>query len=129
MPDQETSHRFQAATLWEKVGDDRYGEPLRSYPVELTVRWEPVRRLKKDPNGNVLEIVAQAHVDRAVPVGSVMAPYGLADLTGTGSNPQDADEDLYEVVGYDEAADVKGRAVNRWVDLARFRDVLPEQAD
>ena len=123
MPPQETSHRFQTVTYWAKGGTDAYAQPTLSTPVELLARWEFRRAEALDAQGRTVALDAFAVLDRAVAVGGLMWLGEYEDWLGTGSAGDD--DELMEVVTYDEIPDVKGRFYERTAGLRKFRDTLP----
>ena len=124
MPAMETSFRRQKATLWAKVGVDAYNEPTVSAPVVIKVRWVWVKKQVTDAEGNKRAIDATAVVNRDIATGSIMWLGELDDWVGTGSGGND--DELMEVVSYDETEDIKARNKRRTVTLAFYRDALPQ---
>lgn len=125
MPPPETAHRHQTALYWALAGVDGYNQPKVSAPVELLVRWETGRREALDPEGNKIGVEALVVVDREVLIGSAMWLGTLAEwYTGTGSGGQD--DEVMQVVTYNQASDVKNRNVRREVGLNKFMDARPE---
>ncbi len=124
MPPFETMDRHQTAVLWNKVGDDSYGEPLHGDPEEIQVRWTYKRTQIVDAKGNSVGIDAQAVVNQEIIAGSQMYLGSLSFWTGTGS--ADEDVEVMEVVAYNYTSDIKNRNVRRTVMLRRFRASLPD---
>ena len=120
MPHQESSHRNQKALLWEATGAfDNYGQPVVGDAEEIDVKWQWSKMGSRQPMIGSRPIEAIVHVGREISEGSHML---LGDeeewLSGSGVS----DNDVYEVVSYQEATDVKGRGTRRLVKLARFKD-------
>jgi hypothetical protein len=137
MPMQEvaTMDRRQNAVLWPFVAYDRAGQPIvTATPVGLSVakghgvQWTWKRREVLDAKGNTIALDASAVVDQRIDVGSLMWLGKIGDLPPGTSFLGEANE-LYYVATYNETCDIKGRAVNRTVNLARFRDAMPIQMD
>lgn len=120
MPSLERRHRYQAAVLWAKSGDDVNAEPTFSAAIEIRVRWVKGRVETVNAQGNTISLDAQVVVDREIKVGSKMWLGPLADWYGTGSAGPDTE--VLWVVNYHETPDVKARFAERSVDLSRFRD-------
>lgn len=119
MPAPESAYRMQKAVLWEKVGDDKAGEPLVSAGVELEVRWNSIYREVHDPLGNIIALLALVVVDQPVAIDSIMWKGELVDWVDNGSQV------LLQVATYKETADLKGRDVRYTLGLSRFRGTLP----
>lgn len=124
MPPQETSHRPHKAVYWRNTGTtDRYNEKILEEAVELKVRWVGTRSNMLDPNGERIVVDASAIVDRTIPVGSQLWLGTLEDWLGTGSNGEESETEIMEVVAVEVTDDIKGRGGNtfREVGLKRFR--------
>lgn len=121
---QETAFLTSYAVMWEKTGEDDYNNIEVASPVEIRCRWEIDRRETKDAKGNTVTLSAVAFVDREIPINSILWNGRLSDLTGTGTsaNPND---DLHQVVNNDTIPDIKGRAVQRTVEMMRYSKSLP----
>lgn len=124
MPEQELSHRFQKAVLWERGYYDAYGQPTAKDPVEIDVRWEDNQSESLDQQGNTVVLDASVTVDRKIAPGSLMWLGSLADLP-FGTDLGDETEKLMQVVTCNEVPDIKGRVTWREVGLKRYTDSLP----
>lgn len=113
----------QKAVLWSKSGTDRYGDPLRGSPSEISVRWVVTHRQASDPQGNPITIDAQVSTSQDIVVGSVMWLGELADWYGSGSGG--VDDEVMEVVTRNRVPDLKGRVTRYEYGLAKYRDTLP----
>jgi hypothetical protein len=109
--------------LWERVGNDAYGEPIVSSPIELRVRWEDTDDEMRKPDSTLIRLAATVVVDRKVPIGSIMWKGDLDDWNGTGSSTDEID--LMQVEAYLETPDLKNRYLRRVLRLSRFRSTLP----
>ena len=58
MPAPEQDYRFQKAQLWQRKGDDAYGNPIIGERQELTVRWEDKQLEMIDPQGQPIRVDA-----------------------------------------------------------------------
>lgn len=119
----EVSGLEQTAVMWAALDDDRYGDATVDDPMEVDVRWNTVHRQTTDANGNTVLLDAEVVVDRRIPVGSLMALGTLADWPGTDLNVED--NELMEVVVYEETPDIKNAETFRSVGLKRYRGVTP----
>ena len=132
MPPMEEDDLHQKAVLWPKAGFDLLGQPTRSEPVNLDVRWDSRRRQMVDANGNPVAVDATAVVLIEIEPGSTMwlAPNpaydGLDQWLGTGSIGDDSG--VMEVAVYNETPDISNRVVRRTVGLTFYKDTLPEEA-
>ena len=130
MPPPETFHRHQRMLMWEKVRNNRYGDPIVTDPIELMVRWEDGQKDMRKPDGTYVTVDATVVVDRAVPVGSNvwLAPNklysALEQYLGSGSGNED--HDMMQVVIYDYTPDIKNRVTRRVLGVARFKEDLAE---
>lgn len=125
MPSIEVIHLHQKAVLWSatEVFND-YGEMQVGLPVEISVRWITGRAEGRDPKGFKVALDARVITNRRVDIGSQMWLGELADWYGTGSGSAGDDDELMEVVTYNETPDLKNRHFRREVGLKRFRDTL-----
>lgn len=127
MPELETMDRNQKAVLWLKTGVDSYSQPLvAETPIELDVRWNHRGSVMTGPTGEPVAVNAVVIVDRDIPLGSSMWLGTLADLSGTGSTPE---EDVMEVVAQSKTYSLCGKYIRRTVGLVRASDTLPEKDD
>jgi hypothetical protein len=111
----------QRAVLWPKTGVDPYGQPsVQDDPIEIDVRWETKRTETVDRNGGTVALDARAAVPIQVADGSKMWLGRLSEFDAA------ADNEVMEVVTYEEVPDVKGRDVRRVVGLRKFRSSAPE---
>lgn len=121
MPFPEQDYRFQKAQIWQRKGDDPYGNPIIGDRQELTVRWEDKQLEMIDPQGQPIRIDALVIHVCSIEVGSIMWRGCQADL------PDDEvpTVGLMEVVALDDIPDVKGRAFRKTAGLKRYNDKLP----
>lgn len=124
MPALETMDLRQKALFWEKIGVTNYGQPRVDTsvdPVELSVRWEEVKKEKLTTGGQTLQVDAEVVVDREIPDQSLMWLGSLADL------PDDLNDitDVMQVISVDEVPDLKNRNTRRVCLLMRYMDKLP----
>lgn len=139
MPSMETAYRRQKALLYPVVGIDDFGTPTRSRSgvVELDVRWVDRRSDTVDAEGNTIALDATVVVDREIDIHSVMWKGSLEDAwelvpgtgTGTGTGVVPTEGHYFEVLTYNEAPDLKARAVRRTVGLRRYKAVPPDLAE
>lgn len=126
MPPFEEMDRYQSAVLWEVNGYDAYGQPTvdRGGPVELSVRWNYVKKEAPGPDEAGVLLDATVVTDRVIKVGSRMWPGELADYLGTGSGSGfDDSSDVYRVVYCNRTFDLKGGRAKRYdVGLMKFRE-------
>ena len=119
MPHPETSDLIHRAVVWPYAKRNRFGTIVLANPVELRCRWVQKSRMATDRNGNPVALEAQVALDRKVRVGSLMWKGELADWDDT------LQDEIFEVVFYNEAEDVKGRHTARTVDLKFWKSNLP----
>lgn len=112
MPAPELDYRFQTCSMWARIGDDEYGNPLLSAPTTLKVRWENKQIEMIDPKGQPVRIDALIQAIVVIPVGSILLLSGSTDYM--------------EAVAFDDIPDVKARAFRKTVGLKRYTDRLPE---
>jgi hypothetical protein len=108
----------QKAVLWEVAGFGDDGDPTVNSPVEIDVRWEHGLNQFVGPDGTPVGVVASLWVDQEIEVGSVVWKGKLFDMPA-------APDSLYEVVGYEDIPDVKGRNSEKVVHLRRLKESLP----
>lgn len=121
MPAPETDYRFQCCVFWERIGDDAYGHPLLSSPIELRVRWENVQVEFLTPDGQPIKVDALVIVTRDIPVGSILWLGRLSDLEDQQTNITN----LMLCIGMDNIPDIKGRVFRRTARMKRYTDNLP----
>lgn len=121
MPHPEQDYRFQKAQMWEKVGDDGYGNPIISVRVELCVRWENKQIEMIDPDGQPIRVDALVQYIEDIEVGSIMWLGCEDDLPDSGIPTTK----LMEVVAFDDIPDVKGRVFRKTFGLKRYNQLLP----
>lgn len=119
MPRPERSHRLEKSVLFTVTGQDRYGEPTFSDPVEIMVRFNTVRRRVLDANGKQVDLDGMAVVGQKIDIGSLMYIGSLSYYLGTGSNV--LDNELMVVKTYNETSDVKNRLSTKTVGLMRYK--------
>ena len=129
MPALEVLDRRQKAVYWPLVVDsagrmvaDANGQPRRSAPVEIAVRWEDVLREIPSANGGTTTISAEVETNADVPVGAHMWRGGLNDLPGTAQVPE---ADVMQVYSRTKIPDLKARDNDRRLSLTRVKDSLP----
>lgn len=121
MPAQEIAYLNDFAVLWEVSGTPGPdGRPRVGDPVEINCRKGKKRRTLLGANNTTIVLDAWAVVEREIKAQSIMWFGRLANWTGTG-----VDNELMEVVYYDEESDLKGRDIYREVGLMRFMNSLP----
>ena len=118
MPLVETSSLKQDATMWARSGVNRAGEPKRLAPVDIRCRLEKVSKNQLSPEGEVITSDAIADVDTTIVEGSIIRLGKVIDLPASPDN-------LYEVVGYYEIPDIRGRVQGRYVTLNHYQGTLP----
>lgn len=127
MPPLETKDLKQYAVLWPFVGYDDYAKPVHNSPIELTppagVRWLTKRRMMTDAQGNVIALDATAVVARKIDPDSLIWLGRLAEWYGTGSggDPATLGNELMIVKIYNEAPDLKHRAMNIRRDIGMLK--------
>lgn len=124
----ELSWRKQWAVLWahDGVSFTEDGQPKVDAPVEIRVRWNDKAGNAYGPQGNTLAFDATAIVDRDIVVGSIMWPGSMDEWLEDGS--AGSDTGLMEVVNFVNTPDLKGRKYRRTVQLAFYKDEMPELA-
>lgn len=115
----ETTARHQDATLWHKYGDDRYGEPTVSSPVDVVVRWVERRGQIIGKDDTVIKIDGRVVVALDVEEGSLFRLGKVEDL------PSPVADGLMEVVGFDKTADLKNRSNLRVCLIRKYKSSLP----
>lgn len=120
MPPLEESDFVHAAVLWEKVRDDRRGEPVVKSPREIECRWVSGRRQSVSRTGEVIALEANLATAEDVPEGSVVWRGELRDFVNDGTNR------FYKIETSSETSDVKGRETTYEYGLVRFKNSLPE---
>lgn len=130
MPPPEKIHRHQRALLWERIGTNRYGDPIVGEPTEIKVRWEAGQEDVRKPDGTYITIDARVVVNQVVPIGSNiwLAPNNgysvLEQYLGSGSASEDTD--IMQVVTVNETPDIKNRNKRRVLGVARFKQDIAE---
>lgn len=119
MPSPESNDLIHAAVVWAYAKRDRFGNLKLSGAKQIDCRWKQKVRMATGPDGNPVAIEATVRVPEAIRVGSVMWKGELKDWDDA------LKDDLFEVVFYNEADDLKGRDTARSVDLKRYRANLP----
>ena len=121
MPAQESAYLNDFAVLWEVSGNPGAdGRPRVGSPVEINCRQGKKRRTILSRDNTVIVLDAWAVVAREIKPQSILWFGRLADWQGTAT-----DNELMEVVYYDEESDVKCRDTYREVGLMRYMNVLP----
>lgn len=115
----EETARYQAATLWAKSGDDRYGEPTVTAPVNITVRWVEKRGQVMGKDDTPIRIDGRVVVNLDIEEGSIVRLGLIADL------PDPVTGGLMEIVGFDKTADLKARNNRRVCLIRKYKDTLP----
>jgi hypothetical protein len=121
-PELDRQYRKQRAVFWCKVGDDRYGQPIVTPPVELMVRWVEERHEALDPHGATVAADVKVVLDRRIPIGSVAWLGGLSDLPGTEFTPS---SNVFQLISQPITPDIKGRVIRLTGSLMRYKNVLP----
>ncbi len=122
MPAFETMDLNDWLVLWEKAGNDGYGNPTLAAPVQIRCRWIEGQTEFTGPNGVPIAINATIVVARDIPVDSIVWKGRLQDMPGTGYVPTGG---LMQIKGKRTTDDIKGRNTRRTVMAARFNDTLP----
>ena len=131
MPALELAGRHEWLLLWEAGVADDYGQLKRSARfIALQCLWQEKRGQGVDAKGNVVAYDGTIHLNRDVPLGSVLwrGSYDdlLAELQGTGTGSDlSPTEDLMEVVTKLRDMDLRGRVVARGYGFRRLKDSLP----
>jgi hypothetical protein len=129
MPAQELAFRRQRAILWPlltpaSAGRQKFNEPLKGDPVELSVRWDDQQKEILGSNGTPVRVDAVVIVDRRIAIDSLMVKGTLSEWLGTGSATAQ-DPTVMQVIVFNEVPDIKNRVSYREVGLIRFRSSLP----
>jgi len=124
MPAPEISSRTQDCVLWAFSDFDDRGRYTVSAPIDIKVRWEETRREIRKPDGVLVAIEATAYVDRAIVPNSLMWLGTVATLPETSI----FSDGVKQVVTYEDDPDIKGRAHQRTVTLARYHGGPPNLA-
>src|SRR5882757_2595614 len=117
MPPLERTDLLQRAVLWSASGRDRYGQVTVGDPVEITVRWLDQQSQMLDPQGNTVTVDVTVVVQQDIKIGSQMWLGELADLIGTGSEPETG---RMEVKAFNSTLDIKARNNRRTIGLMRM---------
>jgi hypothetical protein len=117
----ETNSLHQKCVLWSRTGFDSNGEPVVSYPVEISCRWEDVTREISGEDNTPITIDAMIWTGQDITKGSMLWKGALTDLP----SPATA---VMEVVGFDATPDIKGRLFERVVYASRYKESLPTVA-
>ncbi len=126
MPPLETDDLFEPAVYMAKSGVGRYGQVVRSAPVQIQVRWEWERRELTQADGTVVVTDAWAAVDREMQSGDTLWLGELLNWLGTGSGLEEDTNEVCEVVYYAEIPDLKNRHRRREVGLRRYMGARAE---
>jgi hypothetical protein len=113
----ETGSLYQKAVLWAFASYDSNGEPVVSYPVEISCRWESVTKEIVSENNTLIAVDAEIWVSQEIAKGSMLWKGTLAALP----SPVTA---VMEVVGFDIIPDIKGRLFERVAYARRFKESL-----
>jgi len=127
MPPPERICLTEDAVLWPILGYDPFGQPIVSdSPQGIKVRWTVTRGEAFDRQGNTVTIDAMVQVNQRIEPDSNMWRGAIGDLP-PGTSFQGETEELMIVKTYKSTKDIKGREANQYVELARYRDTLPQQ--
>lgn len=132
MPFPTQAHRRQKACLWNAVGFNENGQPTVGHLVEVRVRWKYTRKEAITADGNPITVDATVIVDRKIKPGSIMW-LGSAEQwygeSGSSSGSAGSNSELMEVISYHETPDIRNRFRQRSVDLAFYKDTLPDSGE
>lgn len=104
MPDVTVANLKDRACVWEFTKNDRNGTPrVSATPYEVKCRWEQKTTERTSQDGQTLGYPGTVHLDRSVPVLSIIRQGKLADL------PDDLDS-LYKIESIDAVPDLKNRS-------------------
>lgn len=124
MPPLETYDLHQDAIYWEKLGDNRFGEPRLDSPVDLKVRWINARADLMGPEGNNISVDATVITNQDVVIGSIMRQGTIDDYTGTGT-ALDVDE-VYTVAAFAKIPSLNNKYYYRSVGLVKYGSRIPQ---
>ena len=120
MPPLEEADHYDDVVIWEATGaHDLHGDYVVNAPRQITARWEETKRGGTDSQGNTVTFDGTVFINERVPLGSKLWQGLLEDL------PDPVDEDLCEVVAYNEVTSLKGRFTQRDCLIMRYRGSLP----
>jgi hypothetical protein len=118
MPSVEINSRKQKAVLYTIASYSEYGEQKVNAGVEIDVRWELQAFWAIDEFTKTSQVAGQVWVNQSIDRGSLLFKGSLAKVTSPAT-------DLYEVVGYIEIPDIKGRHFERVVAVRAYKNALP----
>jgi hypothetical protein len=124
VPYQELDYRYRIfpAVIWPVIGYNQYGEPMLGGPSQIQVRWDDDRHEVMDPKGNVITLEASVILPQRVLIGSLMWRGLLSSWYGTGSALPE--NDVMQIIMYDETPDLKGRCFRREAHLMRYHNKI-----
>lgn len=109
----------QRAVLWPFSSYGPDGELRVGSPVEILVRWNTSISSGQGDTSDSFSKTSNLPVNRVIAVGSVIRLGKKKQLP----TPPD---DIYEVTGYEEVPDIKGRHFHRSVTIRKYAGSLPE---
>lgn len=119
MPAVEEQGLTKLAVYWEISGRDEFADPTFLDPVEIPVRWEHMHREMTDPQGQSIIISAKVASKQRLKDGSVLYLGTYDQYLGVGSGSDEGG--IMQVVGYEQADDIRGREVRREALLSRYK--------
>lgn len=123
MPTLETMDLMQKAVLWAAAGNDDHGEITVSNRVEIDCRWVLGKTQSVDAQGNLVAYDGGLVVDQEIAVNGILyrgSEESLPEDVGSAT-----DLELYQVKGYREGMDLKGRSIRRTLMVQRYRGAIP----
>lgn len=123
MPPLEEMDRHDDAVYYRYLGEDRYGRPRLTSPVDLKVRWIDGKADMLDPMGNLVAVEAVVVLDRVVYPGDIFRKGTIALGVGTGTALDD--DDVMMVRIYNGVPSLCGRYDYRSAGLVKYGSRVP----
>lgn len=109
----------QRAVLWPFDSYGPEGELRVGAAVEISVRWSVSIASGQGDTTDSFSKNSTLSVDRTIAVGGVIR-------LGRKKQLPDPPDDIYEITGYEEVPDIKGRNFHRSITVRKYAGSLPE---
>jgi len=104
---------------WEPSEIDEYGNQTVEQPRGIRVKVEKVLEDLENEKQEVVRASLRIQVGEPIAIGGFIWIGSLGDLDGTTPTP------LYQVIEYEEVANLRATKFDRWAILAKHSDSVP----